>query len=284
VTAGKTTMLRFEDVSVEFDGSQGSVRVVDRVTLNVQKGSFVCFIGPSGCGKTTLLNAAAGLIKPAKGSVHYKNVAKVGFDKTIGYVAQNETLFPWRTAEENIGLALELDGVPRSEIERLVNKYMDLVGLKGFGSHYPRQLSGGMRRRAALARTWIYGPETVLMDEPFGALDAQLKLSMQAQLLRLWDENKSTVVFVTHDLTEAVTLADEIVVFSARPARVKAIRKIDLPRPRDPYSMHFSPEVQKICSELWTLLENEFREQLQWASRSRTKPGRSNRMGRSGKL
>lgn len=256
-------MLRFEDVSVEFDSSKGSIRVVDRVSLNIEKGSFVCFIGPSGCGKTTLLNAAAGLVKPAKGSIFYNGLSKTGFDKGIGYVAQNETLFPWRTAEENIGLGLELAGVPKNEIKPRVTQYMGLVGLDGFGNHYPRQLSGGMRRRAALARTWIYGPETVLMDEPFGALDAQLKLSMQTQLLRLWDKNKSTVVFVTHDLTEAVTLADEIVVFSARPARVKAVRKIDLPRPRDPYRMHFSPEVQEICAELWTLLESEFRGELQ---------------------
>jgi NitT/TauT family transport system ATP-binding protein len=256
-------MFNFSNVSVKFATSRGPVQVVDRVSLDVPKQNFVCFVGPSGCGKTTLLNAAAGLLTPSAGKILYNGAPRAGFNKKIGYVTQNETLFPWRTAAENVRLALELENVPQDEIDSRVSHYMTLVGLDQFHDHYPRQLSGGMRRRAALARTWIYEPETVLMDEPFGALDAQLKLAMQRQLLELWERNRSTVIFVTHDLVEAVTLADQVVVFTSRPARVKAIRDIDLPRPRDPYRLHFSPEVQAICAELWSLLEDEFKETLQ---------------------
>jgi NitT/TauT family transport system ATP-binding protein len=256
-------MFNFSNVSVEFATSRGAVRAVDNVSLDIPKEKFVCFVGPSGCGKTTLLNAAAGLVTPSGGQILYDGAARNGFNKRVGYVTQNETLFPWRTAAENVQLGLELENVPKEQLHSLVAHYMSLVGLEQFHDHYPRQLSGGMRRRAALARTWIYEPETVLMDEPFGALDAQLKLAMQRQLLELWEKNRSTVIFVTHDLVEAVTLADQVVVFTSRPARVKAIREIDLPRPRDPYRLHFSPEVQAICAELWALLEDEFKGTLQ---------------------
>ncbi|MBN9051053.1 MAG: ABC transporter ATP-binding protein [Rhizobiales bacterium] len=256
-------MLNFNDVSVEFETTQSKIVAVDHVTLDIQKQNFVCFVGPSGCGKTTLLNAAAGLVMPSTGTIRYDGQLRKGFNKDIGYVTQTETLFPWRTAAENVGLALELQNLPRSEINERVDRYMSLVGLRNFQDHYPRQLSGGMRRRAALARTWIYEPETVLMDEPFGALDEQLKLSMQKQLLDLWERNRSTIVFVTHDLAEAVTLADQVVVFTSRPARIKAVKTIDLPRPRDPYRIHFSKEVQSICAELWELLEDELRETVQ---------------------
>jgi len=250
-------MFTFKNVSVEFRTSRGGLCAVDRVNLDIPRRKFVCFVGPSGCGKTTLLNAAAGLISPSTGTIYYGDAPRGGFSKKIGYVTQNETLFPWRTAAENVRLALELEQLPQEEMRSRVTHYMRLVGLDQFHDHYPRQLSGGMRRRAALARTWIYQPETVLMDEPFGALDAQLKLVMQRQLLQLWESSRSTVIFVTHDLAEAVTLADQVVVFTARPARIKAVRNIDLPRPRDPYRLHFSPEVQAICSELWNLLEDE---------------------------
>lgn len=256
-------MFNFSNVSVEFATSSGAVRAVERVSLDVPKQNFVCFVGPSGCGKTTLLNAAAGLVKTSGGEILYNGAPRTGFNKKIGYVTQNETLFPWRTAAENVQLALELENLPADEVRARVSRYMSLVGLDQFHDHYPRQLSGGMRRRAALARTWIYEPETVLMDEPFGALDAQLKLAMQRQLLELWEKNRSTVIFVTHDLVEAVTLADQVIVFTSRPARVKAVRNIDLPRPRDPYRLHFSPEVQAICAELWSLLEDELKGTLQ---------------------
>jgi len=256
-------MFTFNNVSVEFGTNRGIVRAVDNVSLDIPKQNFVCFVGPSGCGKTTLLNAAAGLVTPCGGTVTYNGIPRSGFNRKVGYVTQNETLFPWRTTAENVRLALELENLSPEEVRSRVSRYLSLVKLDGFHDHYPRQLSGGMRRRAALARTWIYEPETVLMDEPFGALDAQLKLVMQKQLLDLWESNRSTVIFVTHDLAEAVTLADQVVVFTSRPARIKAVRKIDLPRPRDPLRLHFSPEVQAICAELWGLLEDELKEVLQ---------------------
>jgi NitT/TauT family transport system ATP-binding protein len=256
-------MFDFDNVSVEFDSPGGKICAVDQVSLSIPKSNFVCFVGPSGCGKTTLLNAAAGLVDVSKGTISYDGRLRAGFNSRVGYVTQTETLFPWRTAAENVGMALELQNVSGDEMSQRVDHYMSLVGLKQFRDHYPRQLSGGMRRRIALARTWIYEPETVLMDEPFGALDEQLKLSMQKQLLELWEQNRATVIFVTHDLAEAVTLADQVVVFTSRPARIKAIKKIDLPRPRDPFRIHFSKEVQSICAELWELLEDELREPVQ---------------------
>lgn len=255
-------MLSFQNINVEFHTNSGIMRAVDDVSLTIEKQRFVCFVGPSGCGKTTLLNSAVGLVKPSRGRVLYHNRELTGVDNRIGYVTQTESLFPWRTTADNVGIALELQKVPPKEAKERVRQYLKMVGLENFEDHYPGQLSGGMRRRAALARTWIYKPETVLMDEPFGALDAQLKLAMQKQLLDLWEQNRSTVVFVTHDLLEAVTLADEIVVFSKRPCKVKAIKYVDLPRPRDPYALTFSKEVQAICSELWELLADEFKTEL----------------------
>ena len=184
---------------------------------------------------------AAGMMKPSAGRVWYDNQPVVrSMDRVVGYITQRDNLLPWRNVEGNVGLALELNRVGSQERREKVEQFVSLIGLTGFEKHYPAELSGGMRKRVALARTLIYDPETMLMDEPFGALDAMLKLSLQQELLRLWDSSRKTILFVTHDLTEAVSLADRVVVMSSR-GKIKTVQDIDLPRPRDVYRIRFSP-------------------------------------------
>jgi NitT/TauT family transport system ATP-binding protein len=209
------------------------VEALQPTNLTVDAREFVALVGPSGCGKSTILNLIAGLLPPSGGLVRYDDAPVVGVNRQVGYMTQKDTLLPWRTAADNIRIALELKcrSVPRAEADERVAQIIRLVGLSGFERHFPAELSGGMRKRVALARTLIYEPETLLMDEPFGALDAQLKLLMLDQLQELTRQRRMTVVFVTHDLGEAITLADRVVVFSARPGRIRTIRTIELPRP-----------------------------------------------------
>jgi len=235
------------------------VEALQPIDLTVADHEFVALVGPSGCGKSTILNLIAGLLQPTGGVVSYDGVAISGLNRAAGYMTQKDTLLPWRTAADNIRIALELKcrAVPRAEAEKRVRQMIDLVGLTGFERHYPAELSGGMRKRVALARTLIYEPETLLMDEPFGALDAQLKLLMLDQLQELTRQRRMTVVFVTHDLGEAITLADRVVVFSARPGRIRAIRNIELPRPRDVFRIRFTEEFAHLHEALWDELKDE---------------------------
>jgi NitT/TauT family transport system ATP-binding protein len=174
-------------------------------------------------------------------------------------MTQRDSLLPWRSVDANIGVALEIGGVDASKRKELVREYVHMVGLAGFEKHYPAELSGGMRKRVALARTLIYDPETLLMDEPFGALDAQLKLILQGELLKLWERSRKTILFVTHDLTEAITLADRVVVMSSRPGRIKLIQNIDIPRPRDVFKVRFTPRFGELHELLWSALEEDIR-------------------------
>jgi NitT/TauT family transport system ATP-binding protein len=225
----------------------------------VRRHEFVALVGPSGCGKSTALNMVAGLLAPSRGEVLYDGGPVNGPNRSVGYMTQKDTLLPWRSTADNVRIALELAcrAVPRAEADERVARMIAQVGLEGFEKHYPRELSGGMRRRAALARTLIYEPETLLMDEPFGALDAQLKLVMLDQLQRLTQARRMTVMFVTHDLGEAITLADRIVVFSARPGRIRAIREVTLPRPRDVFRARFNPDFARLEEELWDILRED---------------------------
>jgi NitT/TauT family transport system ATP-binding protein len=174
----------------------------------------------------------------------------------VGYITQQDNLLPWRTLEDNVAIALEIAGVSRAERKRRVAETIELVGLVGFEKHYPSQLSGGMRKRATLARTLIYSPDTLLMDEPFGALDAMLKNTLQLELLRLWDRDRKTVLFVTHDLDEAILLADEIVVFGTNPGRVIHVEKVNLPRPRNLSEIRGSSHFTEVWERLWALIES----------------------------
>jgi len=235
------------------------IRALQPVDLTVQPEEFIALVGPSGCGKSTILNMVAGLLKPTAGTVAYNGQPVRDLNRRVGYMTQKDTLLPWRRTADNIRVALELKCRPtsRSEADEKVARMMELVGLKGFESHYPAELSGGMRKRALLARTLIYEPETLLMDEPFGALDAQLKLVMLDQLQSLVRQRRMTCLFVTHDLGEAITLADRVVVLSARPGRIRAIRDISLPRPRDVFKIRFTEAFARYHEELWDVLKDE---------------------------
>ena len=236
-----------------------AVEALQPTNLAVEPHEFVALVGPSGCGKSTILNLIAGLLEPNSGIVLYDGARVSGLNRQVGYMTQKDTLLPWRSAADNIRIALELKcrAVARGEASERVAQIIELVGLAGFERHYPAELSGGMRKRVALARTLIYEPETLLMDEPFGALDAQLKLLMIDQLQGLTQQRRMTVVFVTHDLGEAITLADRVVVFSARPGRIRAIRSIELPRPRDVFRIRFTEEFAHLHEALWDELKDE---------------------------
>lgn len=210
----------------------GRLEVLRDVSFRVEEGQFCCVTGPSGCGKTTLLRIIAGLLAPAKGSVLMNGISPSCDRGEIGFVYQEGALFPWRTVEGNITFGLETRGIRSPRRDELVERYLDLAGLREFRGYYPRQLSGGMRERVAVARALAHGPRLLLMDEPFASLDALSRNAMQAELLRLWEAEKKTVVFVTHNIDEAVFLSDMVVVLTGRPGQVQEIFPNRLPRPR----------------------------------------------------
>ncbi|HXF83222.1 MAG TPA: ABC transporter ATP-binding protein [bacterium] len=227
------------------------------VSLTIAPGRFVSFVGPSGCGKSTLLNMVAGLLHPTAGVVEYKGRPVDGVNTDVGYITQDDNLLPWRTLLENVQVALEFRGVPRAERLTRARRYIERVGLVGFEHHYPHELSGGMRKRVALIRTLIYEPDVILMDEPFGPLDAQTRVILQDELLRLWEGTGKTIVFVTHDLVEAIALSDEIVLFSRAPGTIKQRYTVPLARPRDVFRIHADPQFPAFYERLWQDLKEE---------------------------
>jgi NitT/TauT family transport system ATP-binding protein len=235
------------------------VEALQRADLQILADEFVALVGPSGCGKSTILNMVAGLLQPSEGTVLYDGAPVAGPNRRVGYMTQKDTLLPWRNAADNIRIALELRcrATPRAEAADRVAQMIALIGLQGFEHHYPGELSGGMRKRVALARTLIYEPETLLMDEPFGALDSQLKLLMLDELQRVTRDRRMTVLFVTHDLGEAITLADRIVVFTARPGRIRSIRDVALARPRDVFRIRFGDSFGHLHEALWDELKDD---------------------------
>ncbi|MBI4011355.1 MAG: ABC transporter ATP-binding protein [Candidatus Rokubacteria bacterium] len=247
------------DLGKTFVGPGGrEVPAVASVSFDVRDKEFVALVGPSGCGKSTVLNMIAGLIRPSAGEIRLDDRPCIGIPAQVGYVFQKDTVFPWRTVSRNIALGLEYRGVPAAEREGRVRAAVRLVGLEGFEDAYPATLSGGMRQRVALMRTLVVEPEILLMDEPFGALDTHTKLRLQAQLLDLWLARRQTVVFVTHDLAEAITLADRVIVLTSRPGRVKLIHEVKLPRPRDVIRIRETEEYAREFGALWHVLGEEF--------------------------
>src|SRR6195256_2165803 len=210
-------MIRIENVSKSFYKRGAVVDAVQDINLTIKRHEIVAVIGPSGCGKSTLLNMIAGLYAPTRSRVVYNGATVSNVNTDVGYMTQKDNLLPWRSVRDNVAFPLELAGVPQAERARRADEVIRHVGLQGFEDRYPNELSGGMRKRACLGRMLLYGAETALLDEPFGALDAQLKLAMHDLLLKLAAENKQTVVLVTHDLMEAVTLADRVLVCTRRP-------------------------------------------------------------------
>jgi NitT/TauT family transport system ATP-binding protein len=254
-------MIELRHVSKTFRKQAEKVDAVSDINLTIERKEIVAVIGPSGCGKSTLLNMIAGLYAPSQGEVIYKGARITDINTDVGYMTQKDNLLPWRTVRDNIAFPLELSGVAKSERSDRADQVIRHVGLDGFETRFPHELSGGMRKRACLARMMLYGAETALLDEPFAALDAQLKLTMHDLLLRLAAENGQTVVLVTHDLMEAVTLADRVLVCTRRPATVALEQFIGLKRPRDVLNVRFTNEFKDLYDTLWERLRVEYQEE-----------------------
>ncbi|RMF83280.1 MAG: ABC transporter ATP-binding protein [Nitrospinota bacterium] len=237
---------------------QGRIAAVQEVSFEVYDREFVALIGPSGCGKSTVLNMIAGLIPPSGGEILINDRPAQGISPEVGYVFQKDTVFPWRTVAENIALGLEYKRLPRAVRQQKVAEMIRLAELEGFEHAFPATLSGGMRQRVALMRTLIMEPEILLMDEPFGALDTHTKLRLHQALLKLWSLHQQTVLFVTHDLNEAISLSDRVIVMTSRPGRIKTIHTISLPRPRDVIAIRETAEYAELYREIWHSLGEEF--------------------------
>ena len=259
--------LRLRSVTKTFTAprtGQQTLAVAD-VNLDIHAGEFICIVGPSGCGKSTVLNMIAGLDKPSTGSIEKDGIAITGPGADRGVMFQDYALMPWQTVLANVGFGLR-HGTPGkpftlAEREGRIRHFIDLVGLKGAETKYPHQLSGGMRQRVALARLLANGPDVLLMDEPLGALDAQTRLILQLELLRIWGETlpreeRKTAIFITHDIDEAVFLGDQVVVMSSHPGRVRAVLQIDLPRPRGE-SVRGTPRFSQLTEQIWGLIREE---------------------------
>jgi NitT/TauT family transport system ATP-binding protein len=253
-------MIELRHVSKTFRKQDETVDAVRDIDMTIAQKEIIAVIGPSGCGKSTLLNMIAGLYQPTSGSVVYKGKTVTDVNTDVGYMTQKDNLLPWRTVRDNIAFPLELAGVSKAERADRAEQVIAHVGLDGFAHRYPHELSGGMRKRTCLARMLLYGAETALLDEPFAALDAQLKLSMHDLLLKLAAEAGQTVLLVTHDLMEAVTLADRVLVCTRRPAMIALEQHIALKRPRDVLNVRFTPEFKDLYDTLWERLRLEYQE------------------------
>ncbi|MDD7733138.1 MAG: ABC transporter ATP-binding protein, partial [Firmicutes bacterium] len=218
---------------------------------------FVCVVGPSGCGKSTLLNIIGGLDKPTEGKVTIDGEEVDGPSPEHGIVFQQYALFPWLTVEKNIQFGLKLQGKTPEEREAITQKYLKVVGLEKFAKSYPKELSGGMKQRVAIARAYAVNPKVLLMDEPFGALDAQTRVQLQTELLKTWEEEQKTCFFITHDVEEAIVLAQRVIIMSARPSRVKDIVEIDIPYPRD-QATKMSPRFLELKNRIWSQVYEEY--------------------------
>ena len=256
-----TTALSLVNISCTFvskdDSSQRYTALAD-TTLHIAPGEFVSVVGPTGCGKSTLLNLAAGLLAPSSGRVEVSGSLLAGINARAGYMFQSEALMPWRSALQNVIVGLQFRGMPESEARALGHEWLARVGLAGFGDRYPHQLSGGMRKRIALAQTLILDPDIILMDEPFSALDVQTRQLMENELLELWSAKKKAVLFITHDLDEAIAMSDRVVVLSAGPATHPIGEfTIDLARPRDVAEVRNDTRFVELHRRIWGVLRDE---------------------------
>jgi NitT/TauT family transport system ATP-binding protein len=249
--------IRIEGATRAFLG--GAVLALDRVTLDVYENEIACIVGPSGCGKTTLLRALDGLVPLSEGTITINGAAVTAPPPNVAMVFQHFGLFPWKTVEANVAYGLKLAGAPRDLMEARVRRVLKLVGLEGFEHVYPYQLSGGMQQRVGLARALAMDPEILLMDEPFAALDAQTRELLQEETLRILEEERKTIVFVTHSIDEAILLGDRVIVLTARPGRVKQIVPVPFPRPRRLATTRTDPAFGELRTRLWALLRQEIR-------------------------
>jgi NitT/TauT family transport system ATP-binding protein len=240
-----------------FSAQQTPVEALRRVSLDVRRDTFVALVGPSGCGKTTIINLVAGFTPPTSGTVLYKGQPVAGVNRDVGYVPQESKLFPWLTLEQNILFPLQVRGYARAQQRERVREHLAMVGLTGFERSLPSQLSGGMQKRASIIRALVYDADVLLMDEPFGPLDAQTKMVLQSDLLRLWGQHRKTVLFVTHDLVEAIALADQIVVMTPRPGEIREVLDVPLARPRDVFRIHDQVGFHEVYARLWSVFRDE---------------------------
>ncbi len=245
--------IAIERLHIHLGQGAGLFEAVQDISLSVAPGEFICLLGPSGCGKSTLLGALAGHLRPSRGTIHVDNQPVSGPHPERGLVFQHHTLFPWKKVLQNVAFGLKMKGIARQERHQRARELLKLVGLEGFENHYPSQLSGGMKQRVEIARVLINHPRVLLMDEPFGALDAQTRLMMQQLLLDVWGRIKTTIVFITHDIDEALFLADRILVMSPRPGRIIEEIRLDFARPRSAYLVT-SPQFTQLKRHCLALL------------------------------
>ena len=256
---GAPVKVHIDNVVKKFNGRNGEMIALNGVTLDIHDNEFICVVGPSGCGKSTLLNIIAGLLEPTSGEVYCEGKLVEGTGTDRGVVFQQYALFPWLTVKKNVRFALEMRGIKGKEADQLAMKYLEKVDLVKFANHYPKELSGGMKQRVAIARAYAAEPQVLLMDEPFGALDAQTRTQLQSELLQTWERDMKPCFFITHDVDEAIILAQKVIVMSARPGRVKAVIDIDIPYPRD-QETKMSPRFLELKNEIWSLVYQEYLE------------------------
>ena len=254
-----TPKVVIKDVKKIYDGRNGPVVALNGANLEIRNNEFICVVGPSGCGKSTLLNILAGLLEPTSGEVLVDGKPVEGTSVDRGVVFQQYALFPWLTVKKNVEFGLKLQKKSPAECEEIAMKYIKMVGLEKFTNSYPKELSGGMKQRVAIARAYAVNPSLLLMDEPFGALDAQTRTQLQTELLKTWEEEKKTCFFITHDVEEAILLASRVVVMSARPGRIKEVIDIDIPYPRDQESKML-PRFTELKNYIWNMVYKEYLE------------------------
>ena len=254
-----TPKVVIKDVKKVYEGRNGPVVALNGANLEIQDNEFICVVGPSGCGKSTLLNILAGLLEPTSGEILVDGKPVEGTSVDRGVVFQQYALFPWLTVKKNVEFGLKLQKKSKEECEEIAMKYIKMVGLEKFTNSYPKELSGGMKQRVAIARAYAVNHSLLLMDEPFGALDAQTRTQLQTELLKTWEEEKKTCFFITHDVEEAILLASRVVVMSARPGRIKEVIDIDIPYPRDQESKML-PRFTELKNYIWNMVYKEYLE------------------------
>ena len=251
-------VIRVENVSKTFQTSDDDkVEALEDISLEVPHGEFVTVVGPSGCGKSTLIKLIAGLVQQTTGRIYYQGAEVRGLNAKVGYVPQESKLFPWLTVEENVAFGLDSRSYSKQERAERVRQYIQLAGLAGFEDRYPSQLSGGMSKRASIVRALAYDPPVILMDEPFGPLDAQTRMILQDELLKIWEQKRQTIVFVTHDLVEAVALADRVIVMTHRPGKIKDVITVHMSRPRNIFEIHRQEGFDEAHARLWNIFRHE---------------------------
>ncbi|MBQ4075571.1 MAG: ABC transporter ATP-binding protein [Clostridia bacterium] len=255
----KNVRVKIDNVRKVFNGRNGEMVALNGVSLDIMDNEFICVVGPSGCGKSTLLNIIAGLTEPTSGKVYCNGKEVTGTGTDRGVVFQQYALFPWLTVKKNVMFALEMRGIKGKDAEAEAMKYLEMVDLAKFANSYPKELSGGMKQRVAIARAYAAEPEVLLMDEPFGALDAQTRTQLQSELLETWQKKRKTCFFITHDVDEAIVLAQKVIIMSARPGRIKEIVDITIPYPRT-QETKMSPEFMELKNHIWSQVYQEYLE------------------------